>query len=177
MMTSSNGNIFPVTGHLCGEFIGLLPTQRPVTRSFDVFFDLRLNKRLSKQSGGWSFETPSCSLWRHSNVYMLILTSHDLSDSIDMCMKFILFKRSSSENSPLLRETNMLGLMPLRHDLDLDVPTSKYSMQSMVMTFPGAGHAPLAPYTVLMNVSYDKPTGYMVFSNNLNKTIKIFTDL
>ena len=28
-----------------GEF----PTQRPVTRSFDVFFDLRLNKRLSKQ--------------------------------------------------------------------------------------------------------------------------------
>ena len=29
-----------------GEF----PTQRPVTRSFDVFFDLRLNKRLSKQS-------------------------------------------------------------------------------------------------------------------------------
>ena len=26
------------------------PAQRPVTRSFDVFFDLRLNKRLSKQS-------------------------------------------------------------------------------------------------------------------------------
>ena len=29
-----------------GEF----PAQRPVTRSFDVFFDLPLNKRLSKQS-------------------------------------------------------------------------------------------------------------------------------
>ena len=29
-----------------GEF----PAQRPVTRSFDVFFDLRLNKQLSKQS-------------------------------------------------------------------------------------------------------------------------------
>ena len=28
-----------------GEF----PAQRAVTRSFDVFFDLRLNKRLSKQ--------------------------------------------------------------------------------------------------------------------------------
>ena len=26
------------------------PSQMPVTRSFDVFFDLRLNKRLSKQS-------------------------------------------------------------------------------------------------------------------------------
>ena len=26
--------------------------EKPVTRSFDVFFDLRLNKRLSKQSWG-----------------------------------------------------------------------------------------------------------------------------
>ena len=50
MMTSSNGNIFRVTGHLCGEFTGEFPTQRPVTRSFDVFIDLRLYKRLSKQS-------------------------------------------------------------------------------------------------------------------------------
>ena len=49
----------PVTG----EF----PTQRPVTRSFDVLFDLRLNKRLSKQSWGWWFETLSSPLWRHSN--------------------------------------------------------------------------------------------------------------
>ena len=67
MMTSSNGNIFRVTGHLCGEFAGELPTQRPVTRSFDVFFVLRLNKRLSKQSWGWWFETQSCPLWRHRN--------------------------------------------------------------------------------------------------------------
>ena len=69
MMTSSNGNIFRVTGPLCGEFTGpgKFPTQRPVTRSFDVFFDLRLNKRLSKQSWGWWSETPSSSLWRHRN--------------------------------------------------------------------------------------------------------------
>ena len=69
MMTSSNGNIFRVTGPLCGEFTGPgeFPTQRPVTRSFDVFFDLRLNKRLSKQSWGWWPETPSSSLWRHRN--------------------------------------------------------------------------------------------------------------
>ena len=44
------------------------PTQRPVTRSFDVFFDLCRNKRLSKQSLGWWLETPSRSLWRHRNV-------------------------------------------------------------------------------------------------------------
>ena len=69
MMTSSNGNIFRVTGPLCGEFTGPgeIPTQRPVTRSFDVFFDRRLNKRLSKQPRGWWLETLSCSLWRQSN--------------------------------------------------------------------------------------------------------------
>ena len=52
MMTSSNGNIFCVTGPLCGEFTGhwWIPSQRPVMRSFDVFFDLGLNnaKRLIK---------------------------------------------------------------------------------------------------------------------------------
>ena len=53
-----------------GEF----PAQRPVTRSFDVFFDLRLNKRLSKQPWGWWFETPAWSLWRHRN------------DNAELCM-------------------------------------------------------------------------------------------
>ena len=139
-MTSSNGNIFCVTGHLCGEFTGprwihyddvimravvsqitsltivystvysgadqrkhqssaslafvpgihrgpvnsphkgpltrkmfpfddviMFPAQRPVTRSFNVFFDLRLNKRLSKQSWGWWFQTLSGPLWPHCN--------------------------------------------------------------------------------------------------------------
>ena len=49
----------PVTG----EFTA----QRPVTRSFNVFFDLRLNTRLSKQWWGWWFETLSRPLWRHCN--------------------------------------------------------------------------------------------------------------
>ena len=52
-----------VNSMVTGEF----PSQRPVTWSFDVFFDLRLNKWLSKQSWGWWFETPSSSLWRHCN--------------------------------------------------------------------------------------------------------------
>ena len=64
MMTTSNGNIFRVTGHLYGKF----PAQMLVTRSFDVFFDLRLNNRLSKQSWDWWFETLSRPLWRHCNV-------------------------------------------------------------------------------------------------------------
>ena len=77
MMTSSNGNIFRVTGPLCGEFTvpGEFPTQKPVTRSFDVYFDLRLNKRLSKRPWGWWFETPSWSLWRQCNEITVIIGS------------------------------------------------------------------------------------------------------
>ena len=52
-----------------GEF----PSQKPVTRSFDVFCHLCLNKRLSKHSWGWWFETPSGSLWRHR---------HDVPDTV-----------------------------------------------------------------------------------------------
>ena len=51
-----------------GEF----PAQRPVTRSFDIFFDLLLNKRLNKQSWGWWFETISCPLWRHCTVTLTL---------------------------------------------------------------------------------------------------------
>ena len=82
MMTSSNGNIFRVTGTLCGEFTGPgeFPAQRPVTRSFDVFFDLRPNKRLSKQSWGWWFETPSRSLCRHCNDSIGSKIKHHLGD-------------------------------------------------------------------------------------------------
>ena len=58
-----------------GEF----PAQRPVARSFDVLFDLRLNKRLSKQSWGWWFQTLSCPSWRHCD---------DWRDS-DKCMHWL----------------------------------------------------------------------------------------
>ena len=51
-------------------FPGEFPAQRPVTRSCDVCFDFRMNKRLSKQSWGWWFEMPSRPLWRHCYVKM-----------------------------------------------------------------------------------------------------------
>ena len=51
--------------HRSGEF----PAQRPVTRGFDVFFDLCPNKRLNKQLWGCWFETPSSPLWRHCNGF------------------------------------------------------------------------------------------------------------
>ena len=60
----------PVTG----EF----PTQRTVTRSFDVSFDLLLNKRLSTQSWGRWFETPSCSLWRTVMYHIITINVYGL---------------------------------------------------------------------------------------------------
>ena len=65
-----------------GEF----PTQKPVTQSFDVFFDLRLNKRLSKQSWGWWFEMLSCPLWRHHNE------PGDKLDQRDIAAKFVVIR-------------------------------------------------------------------------------------
>ena len=55
----------PVTG----EF----PAQRPVTRTLMFFSDLHLNTRFGKQWWDWWFEIPSRPLWRHSNVFRLIL--------------------------------------------------------------------------------------------------------
>ena len=69
----------PVTG----EF----PAQWPGTWSFDVFFDLYLNKRLSKQSWVWWFKTP---LWRHCTALadnqienQVIANKLDLTDQYD----------------------------------------------------------------------------------------------
>ena len=75
MMTSLNGYVFCVTGLLWGEFTGEFPSQRLVTRGFDVFFDLRLNKRLRKPSRRRWFETPTRSLWRHCKVLILLFCS------------------------------------------------------------------------------------------------------
>ena len=71
MMTSSkNGNIFRVNGHLCGEFTGhrWIPSTKASDAELWCFFDLRPNKRWSKQSWGWWFDTPHhdvTALWFH----------------------------------------------------------------------------------------------------------------
>ena len=66
-MGTSSALLALCAGHspVTGEF----PPQRPVMRSFDVFFYLRLNKRLSKQYWSWWFQTPSRSLWRHCDEH------------------------------------------------------------------------------------------------------------
>ena len=68
LLAFCEGNL-PVT---CG-----FPSQRPVTRNFDIFFNLRPNKWLRKQSRRRWFKTPSCSLWRHCNVVLSCWFSDD----------------------------------------------------------------------------------------------------
>ena len=78
-MTPSNGNILRVTDPLCGEFTGdrwIPRTQRPATRSFDVFFDLRLNN-------GWVNNRDAGDLGRHRAHYDVILMCYDKTVSVD----------------------------------------------------------------------------------------------
>ena len=74
-MTSSNENIFRVTGHLWGEFTGhrWIPLTKASDADLDVSFDLRVNKPLSKQSWGWWFEVQLRSLRRHCNEGGVVL--------------------------------------------------------------------------------------------------------
>ena len=99
---------------ITGEFLA----QRLVTRSFDAPFDLRLNKRLSKQSWGWWFETPSRSLWRHRNgssmkyftmasLRLPATASYWLSNSY----KEAIFIKISSTVVPALRSHSLTSLL------------------------------------------------------------------
>ena len=71
------------------QVTGEFPSQRPVTWRSDVFFDVHLNKRLSKQLWGWWFETPSHSLWCHCNEWLNINTSIKTKASSCMYLQII----------------------------------------------------------------------------------------
>ena len=78
------------------------PAQRPMTRIFDVFFHLCLNKRQSKPSWGWWFDTPSCSLWRYCNERKLIWS----------LFGSVLKDTSSSPETRRRKFWGRIGLMP-----------------------------------------------------------------
>ena len=91
-----------------GEF----PAQRPVTRSFDVFFDLRLSKRLSKQSWGWWIETPSRPLLRQCNAMSRISS------------KLRYMYLSSNCHGQLLNWPYLKNIGPNRHKTEVDMNCS-----------------------------------------------------
>ena len=92
---------------------GECPIQRPMTRSFDVFIDLRPNKRLSKHWWGWWFKTPSGPLWRHchgcdvsvdnndppfQNAHACNVQRHRLSVTVSSCQQHAIVARPMSIN-------------------------------------------------------------------------------
>ena len=103
MEWKSNGNIYRVTGLLCGEFTGhrWINLTKASDAELDAFFDLRLNKRLNKQSGRRWFETPSRPLWRHCHGLTRLdwdkrqsfcyISPHELCTSFVNCCAVLLF--------------------------------------------------------------------------------------
>ena len=88
---------------------GGFPSQSPVMRSFDVFFDMCRNKRLSKQSRRRWYETPSRSLWRHCNAARLNFSYQNSSDEYLVLPVFLpkkinnsIWKQGSDNNSPFV---------------------------------------------------------------------------
>ena len=103
MMTSSNGNIFRVTGPLCGEFTG--PRWIPHTKASDVelwcFLWSTPNKWLSKQMQGWWFETHSPPLWRHSNELIGSTLAYVTFEELNSIHKFRFILRTFSHGKCL----------------------------------------------------------------------------
>ena len=90
VMTSSNRNIFRVTGPFV-RGIHRWPVNSPHKGQWRgaLMFSLicALNNRLSKQSWGWWFETPSCPSQRHCNALTHIIPDNHRSTFI--CVSFV----------------------------------------------------------------------------------------
>ena len=99
---------------------------RPVTRNFDVSFDLLMNTRLSKQWWGWWFETPSCPLWCHCNEKTMIR----------VCGNYVQATSPNGTNtahcsSPSTRSLASLLYIFIDHDLFKDVHYNDAIMDAM----------------------------------------------
>ena len=100
--------------------IGELPAQRPVTRSFDVFFDLRLNQQLSKQWRRRWFETPLRSLRRHCNVLCFIAVRSwpvDLRDYLIWQMHLIQHDKTARHHKTKQAHENISYNIGTEHNL------------------------------------------------------------
>ena len=96
-----------------------------MTGSFDVIFDLRLIKGLSKQSWGWWFETPSYPLWRHCNVNIVHWTT---SCSLIILIHFhdILINAWKQQHALPLHVGGVLQRLPLYDNLVYLVTICQY---------------------------------------------------
>ena len=96
----TNGNISQIIGPFWGEppVTGGFPSQRPMTQSFDVFFDLHLKKWLSEQLRRRWFKTSSHSLWCHINEALRHEPFYIISSSSQSDVESIIAIKSQKEN-------------------------------------------------------------------------------
>ena len=131
-------NIFRLTGPLRGDppITGGFPSQRPVNGAFDVFLDLRLDKRLSKQSRRRWFGMSSRSLWRHCNVMFITRVSEVImfSPCVFVCLSRCLSGRFNYEGlvphkqyfpGTLLGMSSCASYISRTHDVIDDVTRSQ----------------------------------------------------
>ena len=94
-----------------------------MTRSFDVFSDLRLNKQLNKQSRGWWFQTLSRSLCRHCNE--IAISQEYMGGSIDK-------EKKGCKSDTMLYPLFILENYDLNHDLPLNLQIFKVKFKTVV---------------------------------------------
>ena len=118
------------------------PAQRPVIRSFGVFFDLRPNEQLSKQSWGWWFETPSRLLWRHCTSHSKVSTVQALMCVCYTCGYLSISAMTCSIRSLTLdqscnwRSANGTTLMKINHTNHLrTLHASKSEIENKMITY------------------------------------------
>ena len=99
---------------------GKLTAQRPVTGSFDVFFDLRLNKRLSKQSWGWWFKTLSHPLWRNCNelevALMCLQLEYSCANNTEFRLARVYFHCKFTRHYLVFNPTFRNVILPIWHE-------------------------------------------------------------
>ena len=108
------------------------PAQRPVTRSFDVFFDVRKNKQLSKQWWGWWFDTPSHPLWRHCDAlkfHTIIKHNCRIIASVPVSELTLRFQTTTKHNGIREEVLNNVGNKS-KHDKIVCMTYGIYSIQS-----------------------------------------------
>ena len=112
-----------------------IPRTKASDVELDVFFDLCLNKQLSKQSWGWWLEMPSCPLWRHCNEKYV-------DDILDMWM-FLLSVRVNLNNCG--KWYKMQIYIIILSDIDL---TQSFDKRNMIDTFHTITHCALRCHMV-----------------------------
>ena len=136
MMTSSNETFSALLALCEGNplvLTGGFPSQRSVTRNFDVFFDLRLNKWLSKQSRRRWFETSLCPL---TLIWRILISCHEWG----------YFENDIPLNSRLYNALQSIKL----------VTKERWNSRvDMMPTLSSPGHVQLSPVTALMIWYYD----------------------